>query len=265
MWAIYRKEMRTYLQSKMAWVFWIGFSLLFGFAFNTLYGNFVDQQFQNPDASVTEIVTRTFGFWKFLLLFMIPALTARLFAEERQTGTLELLFTYPLTEGQLIFGKFLAAATIQLVLLVLTLPQFLYLGSHSSLEWTVVGTTYLGLMLFLSTMLAGGLFFSSRAESNVVAFFTTTVVYLVLWLGSAFQPQFAQFASLDYQVAWYLRPVFFVMWLLTSALRELSFGEYYDSFSKGLISTKDVMFYVTATGYLLYLTYKQIESRKWKG
>lgn len=266
MWAIYRKEMRTYLRSKMAWVFWVGFTLLTSLAFNTLYNAFTEQQFSNPEASLTEfLVGRCFGFWKFLLLFMIPALTARLFAEERQTGTLELLYTYPLTESQLLLGKFFAAATVQMVLLVLTLPQFLYLGKQSTLEWPVLWTTYLGLALFISTLMAAGIFFSSRSDSNTVAYFTTTVVFLILWLAGAFQPLFAMYSTFDTQVAWYLKPLFVVLWLLTTALKQLSFGDYFDSFSHGQVAMKDLTFYLTATSSLLYLTYKQLESRKWKG
>lgn len=260
MWAVYRKEMRAYLLSPMAWVLWCFFLVLFGFAFNYLYGRYADSAFTNPEANLTEVLLGgTFGFFKFLFLFIVPLLSMRLFAEEKEKGTLELLFTYPLTEAQLLFGKVLAAISMVVVLLALPLVQFAYLGKHTTLEWSVVWTTYLGLFLLLLAFISLGIFASAIANSQFVALVVSVGVLLLLWLANVFSTLFS--SLIEQKLPFYFKPL---QWL-ASGYKELSLTDHFESFSRGLINSNDVLFYLSFAAFFLYLTYVKLESRKWRG
>ncbi|MBM3464044.1 MAG: hypothetical protein FJX76_18265 [Armatimonadetes bacterium] len=266
MWAIYRKEMRAFLLSPMAWIFWCVFLILFGLAFNTLFERYNDMLMSNPDVNLTETVAggALGGFFKFLLLLMTPLLGMRLFAEEKEKGTLELLFTYPLTEWQLIFGKILSALTVTGILLALTLPQFIYLGNYTTLEWPIIWTTYLGWMLLLVALLSLGIWTSAVTNSQFVAAVLSLALMLLMWLSQVFQPLFARL-TFDVQVPWFWKPFVWLGALFTWAYKELAVTEHFESFGRGVINTNDVLYYLSFAAFFLFLTYKKLESRKWRG
>lgn len=248
MWAIYKKELRSYLLSPVAWTIWVAFTFLNGYAYFVLISNLQNRMFQNPDLTLTDaFLTPLHGFARFLLLLICPILTMKLFAEEKQTGTLELLFTYPLTEAQMLGGKVLAAFTTATVMLGLTLPPLVYLGFYATIDWSMVFTAYLGFLLLMGTFLTIGIWASSLTNSQAVAFGVSFGVLLLLWLLNA------------------LAGITWSLGVVGSFLREFALLDHYESFSRGVVNSSDVIFYLSLMAFFLYLTSKQLESRKWRG
>ena len=247
MWAIYRKEMRQYLLTPLAWIVWVCFLFLVGWVFQFFVGQALDSVYTGQtDQSLTEfVVTRWFNFMRFVLIFVVPILSMRLFAEEKQTGTLELLFTYPLTELQMIFGKLLAALTVAGIMMGLTFPPILWISKYGSIDWSVLATSYLGIMLLITVALSIGTFASSLTNSQVVAFIITLITLLGLWLAAPLTDR--------------------VQAGLGRFVHELSLIDHYENFSRGIINSADVVFYLSMAAFFVFLTAKQLESRKWRG
>lgn len=247
MWAVYRKEMRQYLLTPLAWIVWVSFLFLVGWVFQFFVGQALDSVYTGQQGQgLTEfVVTRWFNFMRFVLIFVVPILSMRLFAEEKQTGTLELLFTYPLTEAQMIFGKLLAALSVAGVMMALTFPPIYWVSRYGAIDWSVLFTSYLGLLLLITVALSIGIFASSLTNSQVVAFIITLVTLLGLWLAAPLtdraEPGLARF------------------------VHELSLIDHYENFSRGIVNSADVIFYLSMAAFFLFLTATQLESRKWRG
>jgi ABC-2 type transport system permease protein len=199
------------------------------------------------DLNVTESVMRPlFGnISVILVLALMPFLTMRLLAEERQTGTIELLLTYPVRDWEVLLGKYLAVFGLYAVLLVLTLLYPLMLAYFARLEWGTVLSGYLGLLLMGSSFLALGLFASSLTVSQIVAAAWTFGILLLLWV-----------------IGWGADTLGGT-W--GKVLQHLSTMEHNDNFAKGVIDTKDVLYYVNLTLLALFLAYRSVEARRWKG
>lgn len=254
-WAVFKKEMRIYFTTPLAYAIFFVFLLVTGFFFYVYFSGFAMvsmQAMMNPqaarDVNITEWVMRPL-FTSFisiiLFLSLIPMLTMRLFAEERRSGTIELLLTYPVRDGGLLAAKFLAALALYGAMLVLTLAYPAIMRYFTPLEWGPLLTMYLGLVLMGSMFLAIGLFFSSVTENQIVAALATFAMLLLLWsIGFAADAAGGTTGTV---------------------LRHLSVVERFDSFSKGLLDTKDVIYFVNVTLLALFLTLRTLEARRWKG
>lgn len=181
--------------------------------------------------------------WAFTF-FVIPAVTMRLFSEEKRTGTIELLITMPVRDREVVIGKYLATLALIGVLLALTLTYPLLIGRLGNLDGWPVAAGYLGMMLHASAGIAIGLFFSSVTENQIIAFMITSVVLLALfavdYLGAAVGGIFGDiFAFISFQ-------------------RRLA------PFGRGLIDLRHVVYFLSITAFFLMLTTRQLESRKWK-
>ena len=250
---VFRKEMRLYFGSPVAYVVFTFFLLISGWFFSQIFLYYSDvsmRSFMQPqfgqNLNITENVMRPlFTNMSVVLLFFIPMLTMRLFAEEKRAGTMELLLTYPVRDGEILAGKFLAAAGLYVVLLALT---FLYPGLvayFTRVEWGPILTGYLGLILVGATFLAVGLLISSLTENQIVAGFGTFGVLLAFWvIGWG-----AEFAGGN----------------VRTVLQYLSVTEHMDGFSRGLVDTKDLVYYVSAIALALFLTLRSLESKRWRG
>jgi ABC-2 type transport system permease protein len=250
---IVKKEMRLYFGSALAYVVLTFFLLISGWFFSQIflfYNDISMRAFMQPqfgqNLNVTENVMRPlFTNMSVVLLFFIPMLTMRLFAEEKKAGTMELLLTYPVRDREILAGKFLAAAALYALLLALT---FLYPGLvayFTRVEWGPVLTGYLGLVLVGATFLAVGLLISSLTENQIVAGFGTFGVLLAFWV-----------------IGWGAE---FAAGNLRTVLQYLSVTEHMDGFSRGLIDTKDVVYYGTAIALALFLALRSLESKRWRG
>jgi ABC-2 type transport system permease protein len=252
-WPIYKKEMRLYFTSPIAWVILTIFLLIAGYFFYAIFAFYTLASMQaamNPalarDLNVTESVLRPlFSNVSVILLLLMPLVTMRLFAEERRSGTIELLLTYPVRDGAVLVGKYLAALTMYAVMLALTLTYPAMVMSFTRLEWGPLVTGYLGLVLLGATFLAVGVFASSLTENQIVAAIITFGVLLIFWVIGW---------SADYVGGPWGR-----------VLSHLSLIEHFDSFAKGVLDTRDIVYYLNFTLVALFLTLRSLEARRWKG
>jgi len=251
--AVFKKEIRSYFSSPVAFVVFIIFLVISGYFFYSilLYFSLISMQASmNPafatGLNVTDGILRPlFANMSVILLFLMPLLTMRLFAEERKQGTLELLLTYPLRDGEVLLGKFLAATALVALLLFATGIYPLLLGLWSEPELYPILTGYFGLLLLAMTFISLGLLFSSLTENQIVAAALAFGAGLLFWIiGWA-----ATLTEGD-------RALLF---------RHLSIMEHLSSFARGVLETKDVLYYLGLTGFFLFATLKSLEVRRWKG
>src|SRR6059036_300191 len=239
-WPIFKKEMRLYFTSPIAYVVVAIFTLIAGYFFYSIFAFFTlasMQSMMNPamarELNVTDSVVRPlFSNISVILLLLIPLVTMRLFAEERRSGTIELLLTYPVRDGAVLAGKYLAALVLYALMLALTLLYPGIVVAFARLEWGPVATGYLGLLLMGGTFIAVGLFASALTENQIVASITTFGILLMLWIIGW---------SADYAGgAW------------GKVLQHLSILEHNDNFAKGVLDTKDVVYYLNFIALALF-------------
>jgi ABC-2 type transport system permease protein len=250
---VFKKEMRLYFGSPVAYAFLALFLLIAGWMFSQIfliYSEMSMRSFMQPmgaqNLNPTESVMRpVFSNMSVVLLFFIPMLTMRLFAEEKKSGTIELLLTYPVRDGEVLLGKFLAAGAVYLLLLVLTLAYPGLMWAFGRVEWGAILTGYLGLLLLGAAFLAVGVFISALTENQIIAGSATFGVLLTFWL-----------------IGWGADAA---GGKLRSLLQYLSIIEHMDGFGKGVIDTKDVVYYVTVAAFALFLTLRALDAKRWKG
>ncbi len=244
------KELRGYFVSPMGWIVMGLFAVLFGWFFMSYLTFFVQRSMQSqmgggPVNVNQDMIRGVLGNASVLILFLLPMITMRTYSEEKRSGTIELLLTSPVTDVQIIAGKFLGAVGFYVALLAVTLLDIAILFIFGNPEWKPVATGYLGLLLMGSCFISIGLFISSTTKSQVVAGAATFVVALLLWivgwLGSSFGPTTA--AVLSY----------------------LSITEHFDDFSKGVLDTKHVIYYLSVVAFGLFLTVKSVDTERWRG
>lgn len=239
---ILNKEINSYLNSLIAYVviavFLTGMGLL---------------MWLFPDTSVLNYgfaeMTTLFSLGPYVFLFLIPAITMRSFAEEKKAGTMELLLTQPVTDWQLIGGKFLAAWAVVLFALLPTLIYYasVYrLGSPvGNLDSAGIFGSYVGLLLLGGVFTAIGIFASSLTENQVIAFILAVFLCFILFTG------FSSLAGLDGDgsVGYYVA--------------QLGILYHYEAMSRGLIDSRNLVYFVTVIGLMLLLTQVVLNSRKW--
>jgi ABC-2 type transport system permease protein len=179
------------------------------------------------------------------LLFFAPAFTMRQLAEETKSGTAELLFTAPLTDTEIVLGKYLGALTLFLASVVVSLMYPAFLISYGDPDLGPIVSGYLGLVLLGAAYLVVGLFVSSLTKNQIVAFIGSLGILLVLF--------FLQAVGMRAEVPW-----------MRELLQNLSLSHHYDEFGKGVIDLKDVVYYVSFIAFFLFLTVRSVESRKWR-
>lgn len=239
---ICRRELHSYFGSFIAYILLAVFLLLSGYFFYSdliffvLFGGF----------------TLATGLWQFLFIDMrlvamlvLPLVTMRLFAEEKKSGTIELLLTYPVRDGEVLLGKYLAALTVFAAMLVLTLAYPLIVAWVTRVEWGPLATGYLGLFLQGAAFIAIGILISSLTENQIVAAVATFGTLLIFWV-----------------IAWASDSAGGV---LGRVLSHLSLTEHADSFAKGVIETKDLIYYVNLIILALFLTLRSLDSKRWRG
>ena len=250
--AIAHKELKSYFASPIAYVVIGLFALLYGYFFAVMLQYFVRaglnvNPMQGPQAlNINQDLLRpTISNVLILLLFVIPAMTMRAYAEERRSGTIELLLTSPVTDLEIVFGKFLGALALYGVMLAVTLPHIGILFAYGNPEWKPIVTTYLGLLLLGGSFLSIGLFISTVTTNQIVAFIGTFSVLLILWI-----------------ISWIGS---FSTGLFTDVTSYLSLIEHFDDFAKGVIDTTHVIYYLSLITLGLFLTAKSVDTERWRG
>jgi ABC-2 type transport system permease protein len=250
--AIAQKELRSYFASPIAYVVIGLFALLYGYFFVALLTYFVRTsmqagQFGGPQAmNVNQQVIR--GVMQnvtILVLFLMPMVTMRSYAEEKRSGTIELLLTSPLTDFEIIAGKFLGTVVLYLALLAVTAIYVAMLFVYGRPEWRPIVAGYLGLFLMGSCFISIGLFISSLTKNQMVAGAATFVVGLLFWIVSWFSESAGPTTA--------------------SVLSYLSITEHFDDFGKGIIDTKHLIYYLSFISFGLFLTLKSVDSERWRG
>jgi ABC-2 type transport system permease protein len=248
--AIADKELRSYFSSPIAYII-IGFFLLpFGVFFYLYLAAFVKQsmqqaQFGGPVNINQNVIRYVLQNASVIILFIMPMITMRTYSEEKRSGTIELLLTSPVTDLEIIVGKFLGALGLYVALLAVTLPHMGILFVYGSPEWRPLVAGYLGLLLMGGAFVSLGLLISSTTNNQIVAGIVTFVVFLLLWI-----------------VGWFADSAGPTIGPITSWL---SITEHFDDFSKGIIDTKHVLYYLTLITFGLFLTAKSVDTERWRG
>jgi len=251
-WAICKKEIKTYFTSPIAYVVITVFLVLVGFFFYSLIWWFNSQSMQmarNPyyyqQLNINQMVfSPLFHNISIILLLMIPLLTMRLFSEEKKIKTDELLYTSPLSVNQIILGKYFASLMVLVVMLALTGVLSFFTFAYGNPETVPVLNGYLGLFLMGASFIAIGIFFSSLTENQIVSAILTFGALLLFWI--------LNWASYSAGGFW------------KGVLNYLSFFQHFDDMTKGILDTTDVVYYISFSFFGLFLTHSVIQSRRWR-
>jgi ABC-2 type transport system permease protein len=254
--AICRRELSSYFASPVAYVVLMFFLLIAGWFFYAMMSYFslismqmMQQQFRGMmPLNVTEAVIRPlFGNLSVVFIFLLPALTMRTFSEEKKSGTIELLLSYPIRDGELVAGKYTATLILLLIMLAATAVYPLFVGwasGWSSPELGPLLSAYLGLLLMGASFLAFGLFASTLTENQIVSFVITLVTLLMFWV-----------------LGW---AATFVGATAGAVVNHLSFIQHFENFAKGVIDTADLTYYLSFIAFFLFLTLRSLESKNWR-
>lgn len=232
-WAICRKELQMYFYSPVAYVAFAFYFLITGFFFAN---DFLAYQVVD--------VRPMFGSMTFLYLLVIPLLTMRLVSDELRQGTDELLLTSPATITEIIFGKYMAALFIQLLMVVLSLIYPLMMGLFGDLDQPVLWLSYFGLFLLGSAMMSVGLFASTLSAHQMISGIASFTILLLMWV-----------------IDWLGYSVF------TSGkdwFSQFSIVQRLNNLQKGVFDLPDVLFYVTLIAVFLVLSIQTLERKRWK-
>jgi len=254
-WTIARKELNSYFRSPIAYIVLAVFAVIFGFFYYSILAVFLRQTFmqaqymqmygQMPPVNVNEMVIRPLLMnTSVVSLFLIPMITMRLIAEEKKTGTIELLMTSPVTDLQLILGKFLGAFLLYAALLGVSILYIGILFWYGNPDWKPLVAAYIGQLLLGGTFLSFGLLLSTFTRNQMVAGSLTFTLFLILWVVDWVSEYSGTQAG---QIASYL-----------------SLTTHIENFSKGVIDLKDTVYYLSAIGLGLFLTVRSLESVRWR-
>jgi ABC-2 type transport system permease protein len=254
--AIYRKEMGHYFVSPIAYIFIGIFLILTAFFFNFFLQAVIQQSLsmemegmrfgmaQNIDVP-SEVMRAFFGLLSTLVLFITPILTMGVYAEERKRGTMELLMTSPLSELDIVLGKFFASLTLYALMLLPTLSYlvFMYVRSEPIPPWRVLVAGYGGILLLGAALLALGTFISSLTENQIIAAVLTFAAFLLIWV-----------LDIGHNASG----------TLASVLTYLSVIRHYEDFTRGVVDTSALVYYLSFTFLFVFLTVRSMDSMRWR-
>jgi len=251
--AIASKELRSYFAGPIAYIAIGLWALLYGYFYVAILQFFVRNSMQmmgqmgGPQSMNVnqQLIRPLLQNVTIMMLFVLPMVTMRTYSEEKRSGTIELLLTSPLSDLQIIMGKFLGAMGLYAVMLLVTVPHIALLFIYGNPEWKPILTAYLGLLLLGGCFISLGLLISSLTKNQIVAGMVTFAVFLMLWIitwiGSFSGPTVDQLTQY------------------------LSIIDHLDDFSKGVLDTKHLIYYVSFITFGLFLTAKSVDSERWRG
>ncbi|MFN8637180.1 MAG: ABC transporter permease [Chloroflexota bacterium] len=231
--AIAERELKSYFVSTIAWIIAAAFMMMCGFLFTVILLN-------SNEASMRFLISNL----SVIFLFIAPFLTMRLLAEENRLGTVELLLTNPVRDVEVVIGKFLGVMGFIMVILIMTLyfPALLFIFGQP--DPGPIATGYLGVVLQAAAFASIGLAISSTTENQIVAAFLSFAINLILWLSESI----SQFVG---------KP-------LDAVMKYLSITSHFQDFSRGVIDTSHVLFFLSVVAAALLLTYLSLQSRRWR-
>lgn len=249
--AIARKEWRGYFASPIGYVVVGMYALVFGLFYTVGLNYFIRQSMAGPQMgggpmNINQMLIRyVFMNSSVVMVFVVPLITMRTYAEEKRLGTIELLMTSPVTDFQILVGKFLGAMSLYAAMLGITVIHMGLLFAYGNPEWKPIVTGYLGLLLLGGCIVSIGLFFSSLTRNQIVAGMLTVVVLLLLWLldwtGSFLGPTGEQIVGF------------------------ISLTGHLEDFLRGVVDTQHVIYYLSFITFGLFLTAKAVDTERWRG
>jgi ABC-2 type transport system permease protein len=251
--AVFKKEITVTFSSPIFYAATFIFMVVSGYFFYTnamIYTIRSFQAGQNPflaeRLNLSDFVVKPFfGDMAIVLLLMLPLITMRAYAEEKKMGTIELLFTYPISDGAVLAGKFAASMFTLLTMLAGTLLPLILLETFAHLDWGLILSGYLGILLLGASFIALGLFTSSLTENQIIAAVLSFGAFLLFWI-----------------IGWAKS---FAGPPLGSILEHISIVVHLDSFVRGLIDSRDLVFYLVFIFFWLFVTLRFLNTRFWRG
>ncbi|MGF1565742.1 MAG: gliding motility-associated ABC transporter permease subunit GldF [Flavobacteriales bacterium] len=241
--ALLRKEIRSFLSSLIGYIVMAVFLLLMG-----LFMWIFPGEWNTLDNGIASLDT-LFVMAPWVFMFLIPAITMRSFAEERRTGTMELLLTRPLTDFQIVLAKYLGGLSLVAISLLPTLIYFVSVWVTGEVNGNIdTGATwgsYIGLLLLGSAYVGMGIFASSLTSNQIVSFLISVFLCFFMYTGFESIASFGSFGSLD------------------AFIISLGISDHYRSLSRGLIDSRDVVYFMAVTLVFLLASRTVIQSRKW--
>ncbi len=253
MFAVAKRELRSLFLSPIAYVIAGIFTLILSWFFLNIIGFYIIISLQalripflEERINMHDLVVRPFfGNMSIVMLFVIPMLTMRSFAEEKKLGTFELIYTSPIRTSEVVLGKFLGYALFLVFLLVLTLAHTVPLFKFGEPDPGIIISSYIGIFLMGIAFISAGIFASSMTENQIISIIVSFGILLLFWvLGWAKHTMEGELKDL---------------------LAYLSFSDHFQSFSQGVIDTRDVVYYLSFTAVMLFFTHMSLESRRWSG
>jgi len=254
--AVYRKELGHYFVSPIAYIFIGLFLALSAFFFNYFLTAYMQEAMtmsmqrmrfgMAQEIDVPGLVMRQFfGLLSTLVLFFTPVLTMGVYAEERKRGTMELLMTSPLTELQIVLGKFLASLTLFVIMLLPTAVILIIMLRHSdpAMPWRMMWAGYAGVLLLGGALLALGSFISSLTENQLIAAVMTFAAFLIVWVLDLGRNSDS---------------------MAGAVLSYLSIVRHYDDFTHGVIDTTGLIYYASFIILFVFLTVRSVDSMRWR-
>jgi len=229
---IFRKELRSYFSSPVAYIVLAVFLIITGWFFtsNLFLGGVVTMR-------------NVFDIIPFIFLFFIPAITMRSFAEEKKTGTIELLLTKPITDLDIVIGKFLAALALTAVALLFTWIYVISLSFIGKLDFGAVTGAYIGLLLMAGVYISIGIFASSLTHNQVVAFIISFLIVFALFMLN--------------------KVLIFLPSGLASIFEYLSIDYHFGNIARGVLDSRNLIYYFSGILIFILLTKTSLESRRW--
>ncbi len=231
--AILKRELSAYFNSAIAYVVlaaYFFFSGLFFYTYCVMYNS----------ASLSYVYANMI----MIILFIIPIITMKTFADEKYQKTDQALFTSPVSLGQVVVGKYLGAFVLYVICSCIFLLYAVVISFFTTPEWSVIFCTFIGLLLFGAALTAINVFISSLTESTIVAAIVSMAVNLVIYMMS----NFASMISIDW---------------ITAIIDKINFATYYDAFKYGLLNVTDIVFFLSVTGLFMFFTVRVLEKRRW--
>lgn len=250
-WIICRRELNSYFSSPIAWLLLTMYSIVFGFIFTSFLALFLKQTMEmemmgqmQPMNVNEQIIRPLLGTSSFLGLFLIPLISMRLFAEEKRNGTIELLATSPVRDIEIILGKWFAATLLYCWIILYSCISFVFLFRYGHPDWKPMVITLLGVFLQGAALLAIGTFISTLTKNQIIAGAMTFGACLLLWVIS--------WVSNYESATW------------AQVLSYISVITHFDSFDRGVLSSKDAIYYLSVIFLGLFFTARSMESLRWR-
>ena len=231
--AIYMKEMKSYFNSPMAYIFLVIFAVINGYFFTRTFFLFNQSDMRS-----------LFNIIPLVYIFFIPAVTMSLIAREKNLGTMEVMSTLPLKDMDFVLGKFLSSLSLIVIGLIITLIHFFTLAQvGTNIDYGAVFTGYLGLALAGAVYSSVGTFASSITDNQVVAFIIGIFIVIIFFL-------------MD-------KMLMFVPISLTGLIQFLSVDYHLSNISRGVIDSRNLIYFSSVVGFFLFMTVRVLEIRRW--